>query len=136
MALLQIAELWPGDYALDGPTLLKYRLYLVQGKALNSIQILVVAGRYLVSDGNHRVRAFIEFYQDRNQNIPTISADIYTPSQSEMPSGRRRPLERISHHYGQGLSAFLLMPVSDSEPGNSFDNVRARARKDIDSQRK
>ena len=131
MPQIKISELYPGEISLGETKISHFRAILDRGEGSQPIVVIMLSGRHLVGDGHHRLRALIEFYRDRNQEIPPIDCIISTPSPREMPSGRRRLLEQIAGHFGKGPDAFLKMRVGNSTSGNSYEEVRDQERRNI-----
>ena len=123
---LKILELYPGDYSLSGPKIERFKAALEAGAALPPINVYNLSGIHSTRDGNHRVRAWIEFYLSRNQEIPPIPAEIVTPTLRELPRSMRRQLEVIANYFGNGTEGFLRMRVSRETSNESFEQIRVR----------
>jgi hypothetical protein len=76
-----------------------------------------------VRDGNHRVRAFIEFHRRRGDEMPNIPA-ITRTLDTNTPVDRYlvRRWANFMDYYGSGAEAFLRMSIG---PFASFDDRRA-----------
>lgn len=120
---IEITDLYPGEFALDGQKIAKFLTALEAGEILPPISVYKMSERHIASDGNNRVTAWIKFNQKQKQAIPPMRAIIVVKTLEELSRHHRQRLECIANKFGKGPEAFLGMRASDGTPGNSFFEV-------------
>jgi hypothetical protein len=124
-SLVPVSSLYPGDLVLSDE---KVGFYVAELERIGRIKPIVIAAlseRRVVRDGNHRMRAFIEFHRRQGGEIPDVPAvtkslDANTPVDRYLA---RRWADFIDY-YGCGAEAFLHMNIG---PFATFDERRAAA---------
>jgi len=123
--LVPVAGLYPGDLVLAEE---KVGIYIAELECVGHFNPIVIAEwseRRVVRDGNHRVRAFIEFNRKRGGEMPNIPA-ITRPLVTNTPVDRYlvQRWADFMDYYGSGAEAFLRMSIG---PFATFHDRRAAA---------
>jgi hypothetical protein len=110
------SELWPTEGVVCEERVKELTESLDAGKELCPVEYLELGGRKLVRNGNHRVRAWIEYHRKKGVLTPDIPA---IPSKRNgPPSDWQGPA--IAEALGNGEKAFdLLNKVPRAEYGQA-----------------
>ncbi len=112
MNQIQIDELSPGEAVLSAEKVVEYRQALERGELLDPVHIYKVNDKWVIRDGNNRVRAYIEHCRANGILTDTITC---TPSTAPAPGPAAFDgLCRVSCYYGQGVDAFVRIPLATS----------------------
>ena len=112
MNQIQIDELSPGEAVLSAEKVAEYRQALERGELLDPVHIYKVDDKWVIRDGNNRVRAYIEHCRANGILTDTITC---TPSTAPPPGQAAFDgLRRVSRYYGQGTDAFMCIPIATS----------------------
>jgi len=111
MDSINVNELSPGEVALSTDRIAGYRAVLSQGGWIEPIHVYQDAGRWIVRDGNNRVRAYVEHCYA--QGLPVGSVPCIIGAGPSHPDSRQE-LSLAASYYDVGPTAFLAMPVANS----------------------
>lgn len=113
MNKIKINDLSPGEAALSSEEVAKYRRILELGEQFPPVEIYTIEDWPVVRNGNTRVRAHIEYCLANGVAIEFINC---TPSIADAPSPvALNGLRNFSRYYGQGIDAFMRLPVCKNE---------------------
>ena len=102
-----VSRLAPGEAVLCQMSVDYFLNVLSQGSELPSITVFVDGSRWVVRDGNNRVRAYLEFCLGRNQEPSALVCVVKEP----LDPRARSELLLAANHFGVGVEAFLALEI-------------------------
>jgi hypothetical protein len=109
MNSIQIENLWPGEEKLSRRIIDRYTSQLQTGEDLEPITVGRLGEKQFVRDGNHRVRALVEFANETKQPMPPLT---FEDSSRPITSIAQTKFEEIFGRFGKGPKAFLKIPFA------------------------
>ena len=128
---VSISKLAPDEPVLMREKVASWLDRLTRGEQLPPIQVFEVNDYWVVRDGNHRVRAYVEYWLANGrpaQEIPCEITSKPTPDNLE-------EIRQVSSYCGVGQRAFASLPIVpqdqvDSKRVEEYRKIRAHNPRD------
>lgn len=101
---IPVEDLWPGEPVVTEERVSSFRDSLARGERLAPIVVLNVEGRTIVTDGNNRVRAWVEHHREQSNQVPSI---VFQDAERTISDIASAEFNKHAAFFGRGEDAFL-----------------------------
>ncbi|WP_063651344.1 hypothetical protein [Aliivibrio fischeri] len=109
-----LESIYPGELLINLEKVQRYALAMAKGDSFPPPELISVRSYTVVRDGNHRVCAWIQCFE-QGIDVPKM----FIPSSVELSNKMAiKQFEVIAEMYGSGINGFLSIPRSSSEEYN------------------